>query len=624
MKKIYFLFTLLFSLLLKAQDRPNILWLMTEDMSPYLSCYGNKMIKTPNLDSLAAGGIRFTKAYSSSVQCSPSRSTLISGVNAISLGTDIHREKRPMNDSFYFPIYLRRAGYYCMSTAKQDYNNQKTPDAVWDESSGNPNYAARPDKSKPFFAMYNQGITHMTRVISRIEERKGERSVNKNDVPVPAYIPDLPEVRDDISWNMGAVVITDNWVGKKLDELKRSGEYQNTIIIFSSDHGGTVPRGKGYVYETGTLIPFIVHFPPKWKHLAATSVPSVSNRLISFVDAGPTLLSLAGVPVPSYMQGKPFFTAAANKKENVNKYIFTFRANQGPNYAPSRAITDGRYKLIWNFQIAYPNGTRQDYQWQMPAQQAWDIANRAGDLSDVHKSFWQPVPPFELYDLVKDSMEVTNLVANPQYAQKLTELKGVLKNEIVLKKDAGLIPPHFRHILQKEGDLYAVVRKGTFNLDEVINAAMTASERSAKNSPQLISYLKSKNSAVQYWGASGLCGLAKTGVIKSLPGEAITTFKDNATIEEVKCLLAEAMVYTGNSEDGLAYLVAEAKKGFSTSAACLQNLGNKALPKVAELKSLVADKDVKNKFYLRSVLINCGVIPYSDLYKTEPGETVGD
>ncbi|HXH98760.1 MAG TPA: sulfatase [Sphingobacteriaceae bacterium] len=310
-----FLITLLFlSGSVFAQDRPNILWLVTEDMSPYLSCYGNKLIKTPNLDKLAEGGIRFTKAHSNSVQCSPSRSTLITGIYAVSLGTDMHRAQRPVNDAYYFPIYLINAGYYTTNNNKQDYNNEKTPATVWNVSNGKANYFDRPDKKQPFFAVYNQGITHMTRVISPLDERKGSREVRMEDVQVPPYIPDLPEVRNDISWNMGAVVMMDNWVGKMIEELKAKGEYENTIIFFFSDHGGTVPRGKAYVYESGTHIPFIVSFPPKWKHLAATSVPSVSDRLVSFRDFGPTVLSLAGAKIPAFMEGKPFFTEAAKRK----------------------------------------------------------------------------------------------------------------------------------------------------------------------------------------------------------------------------------------------------------------------------------------------------------------------
>lgn len=620
MKRLLFFALSFLSLNVFAQDKPNILWLVTEDMSPYLSCYGNKMVKTPNLDKLAAGGIRFTQAHSNSVQCSPSRSTLISGIYAISLGTDMHRAPRPMKDEFYFPIYLRNAGYYCVNNPKQDYNNEKTPANVWDVSNNKADYRQRPDKSKPFFAQYNQGITHMTRVISPLDERKGPRAVAMKDVVVPAYIPDLPEVRNDISWNMGAVAMMDDWVGKQIEQLKAAGEYENTIIFFFSDHGGTVPRGKAYVYESGTHIPLIVSFPPKWKHLAASLVPQVNSKLVSFVDFGPTVLSLAGLPVPEFMHGKPFFTEAANKKENQAKYTLTFRANQSASYAPSRAITDGRYKLIWNFQSGYPNGTRQDYQWQMPAQQAWDLANKEGKLKEpIYKRFWEPVVQFELFDLEKDSMEVNNLVANKNYSKIFETLKGVLKNELYTQKDVGLMPPGYRNSIKKQGDLYTLTRNGKININPVINAAIIASERRSENLPQLLKFLKNADPSVQYWGASGLCGLAKVGKVKSLPAEATAVFKARNLIEEVNCMLAEAMIYTSGSTEALNYLAKQAATS-STAAATLQNVGNKAKPVAEQVKKMLDDPKVKNKFYLRSVLINCDVLPYSDLYKFAPGE----
>ncbi len=621
-----FLFTFLFSLLhVQAQDRPNILWLVTEDMSPYLSCYGNKLITTPNLDKLAAQGIRFTQAHSNGVQCSPSRSTIISGKYAVSLGTDIHRERRPVIDTFYFPIYLRKAGYYCTNNAKEDYNSMKTPATVWDMSNNKAQYFNRPDKKQPFFAVYNYGGTHMVRVATRTVEGRGTRTVSMDKVEVPAYIPDLPEVRDDISWNMDAILKLDDWIGKKLEELKAKGEDENTIIFFYSDHGGTVPRGKAYVYETGSHVPLLAYFPPKWKHLAATPVPSVSDRLVAFVDFAPTVLHLAGVPVPNFMIGKPFFTEAATKAENQRQYIFTFRANQGPSYAPSRALTDGHYTLLWNFQSAYPNGTRQDYQWQMPAQQAWDKAHMAGQLTNpVHKKFWLPVSTFELYDVAKDSLCVNDLAANPTYAKELARLKAVLQNELHQQKDLGFIPPEYRQTLQKRVDLFTLVRQEKINIDEVITAAETASMRDKALLPKLTTYLKHKNPMVQYWGASGICGLAKTKVITSLPAEATRLLVQAEVIGEVKCLLAEALVYTGNSKQGLDYLVSQAQANFSPAAAALQNLGNLALPAASTIETMVLDKRLENKFFLRSVLINCGKLPYSDLYKLQEGEKLGD
>lgn len=607
----------------QTKDQPNILWLVTEDMSPYLSCYGNKLITTPNLDRLANNGIRYTQAYSNGAQCSPARSTVISGIYAVSTGTDLHRGKRITNDSFFFPQYLRKAGYYCTNNAKEDYN-AKTPDNIWNESSRKAEYMNRPDKKQPFFAVYNFGGTHMTRVATRTVNGRNDRDVKMKDVEVPGYIPDLPEVRDDISWNMGAVKNLDTWVGEQLQKLKANREEDNTIIFFYGDHGGTVPRGKGYVYTTGTRVPLLVYFPEKWKHLAGTKLPLVSDRLVSFVDLAPTVLNLANAKVPSFMAGKPFLTNAANKKENIRETVFCFTANQGPTFKPSRSITDGRYHLIWNFQSGYPNGTRQDYQWQMPAQMSWEKAWITGALNkDVYKKFWLPVTQLELYDIQKDSLEVNDLAGNNDYKQVLDKMKNLLIEEMYKQSDIGLLPRNYRDEIEKQyGPLYKWSQQNKTEVKKIIDAALIASERNISNLNELTTFLSSKNVAIQYWGASGINGLAKTKQLKSVPEAVKKVFNDTHADMEVRNMLGESLVYTDSSKDALDFLVRNITTTFST-VANLQNLGGLAKPVAGDIKNLLFGDKTKAKFYLTSILINCEVLPYNDLYKYT-GREVGE
>ncbi|WP_346238402.1 sulfatase [Niabella insulamsoli] len=613
---------LLMSAMLPAQEKPNILWLVCEDMSPYLGCYGNQTVKTPNIDALASKGIRFTRAHSNSTQCSPSRGTLISGVYAVSLGTDIHREKRPFPATFYFPKYLREAGYYTSNNNKQDYNNVKTPENVWNESSRKASYQNRADKKQPFFSVFNCGITHMSRVATRTTEGRAPRQVSPQAVSVPAYIPDLPEVRDDIAWNMDAVQLMDQWVGAQLAALQASGEADNTIIFFYSDHGGTVPRGKAYVYETGTQIPLIVYFPPKWKHLAGTAVPSVNNRLVSFIDFAPTVFNFAGIPTPAFMRGAPFLGKDAARHEPA--YLFTFRANQGDSFCPSRAITDGKFKLIWNFQSAYPHGTRQDYQWQMPAQQAWDRAYIEKNINDpLHKKFWETAPTFELYNIQTDSLETIDLAGQQPYNRILATLKKQLSLTLRQEKDLGFMPREYRRKLQADGPLYEVVRKQNINIDKQIAAAEIASLKDLAQLKTLETFLMDADPVVQYWGASGICGLAKAGAINKIPAKAAALVENDGVIDEVKGMLAEAMVYTDNTEKGLQILLKQLASGKGFAGAALQNVGAKAAPLTADLqKLLAASSKNKYRFYIRSILINCGALPYSALY--DASEKVSD
>jgi N-sulfoglucosamine sulfohydrolase len=590
-------------------------------MSPYLSSYGNKLVNTPNLDKLAAKGIRFTRAHSNGAQCSPARSTLISGKYAFSLGTDIHREKRPVPDHFYFPIYLRQAGYYCSNNKKKDYNDNKTPENVWNESSPQATYLKREDKSQPFFAVFNSGITHMNRVATQTVENRSLRVVDPGALTVPAYIPDLPDVRDDIAWHMDAVSLMDEWVGKQLNKLKQSGEEENTIVFFYSDHGGTVPRGKGHVYESGTRVPFIAYFPEKWRHLAGMPLPAQSNRLVSFIDFAPTIFNMTGIEPPGFMEGKPFFGPGADEPENKKEHILVFRANLEHTFTPVRGITDGKYKLIWNYQSAYPNGARQNYQWQMPAHQAWDVASRENNVNQLQKKFWFPVETFELYDLSKDSLETENLAGDETYDLIFTELKNELQREIRKQNDLGFIPREYRKNLQEQGALYDVVKNNNIDLHKEIKAAETASLRDISNLETLTVYLSDNDPVVQYWGASGICGLAKAGLIHSLPKETTVVMARPEVIPEVKCMLAEAMVYTQKEKEGLGYLLGKVKENFMPAATALQNVGDKAKYIAPDLRALLEQENIGGKFYIRSTLINCGDLPYAALYQSEEKET---
>ena len=335
----------------KKLQKPNILWLVVEDMSPFLSMYGNKFTTTPNIDDFAKNSIVFKNAFSNGAQCSPARSTLISSVYAPMLATDWHREKRAVPEEFYFTKYLKEAGYYCTNNSKRDYNANNTPKRIWSKSSKKASYLNRKEKDKPFFAVFNYNGTHTKRIATKNTKNRSPRTFTLDSITIPPYLPNVPEIRDDIAWYYDAVNEMDLWVKKKLDELKESGEAENTIVFFYSDHGGCLPRGKAYLYDTGTRVPLIVHFPEKYKHLAKIKNPSTNKNLVGFVDFAPTVFNLLGIKKPDFMMGTPFLGDNLPKPKSE---LFLYRANQEQNFIPSRAITDGRYKLIWNFNMDIP------------------------------------------------------------------------------------------------------------------------------------------------------------------------------------------------------------------------------------------------------------------------------
>ena len=296
---------------LVAQERPNILWLTFEDTSPYeLGCYGNSAASTPVIDSLASNGIRFINAYAGGPQSSPSRSTLITGAWCTTYAMDWHRARVATPEDIFFPQYLRDAGYYCTNNQKTDYNTTRRNDACWDECSATATYNS-PERAEgqPFFAVFNSNLTHMSRLAS--VHTDGRRNFSKEGLGpdrlhLPPHVPDLPEVQSDYAFHVEGVNDVDKWVKIFLDDLRARDLLDNTIVFIFSDHGGCLPRGKAFSYETSFRVPMVISVPEKWRHLCDIPFGKPSSRLVSFVDMAPTMLSLAGVPIPDYMQGKAF------------------------------------------------------------------------------------------------------------------------------------------------------------------------------------------------------------------------------------------------------------------------------------------------------------------------------
>ena len=294
-----------------SEERLNILWLVTEDISPYLAAYGDSTAFTPNLNRLAKEGIVFTRCFDVSGVCAPSRSSLITGMYPSGIGTDNMRTGQVFTKTG-LPAYsvvlppeikmfsqlMREGGYYCTNNDKQDYQF-KGLTAGWDESSKTAHWRNRP-AGKPFFSVFNFGVTHESQIWAK---KKDTLLVDPAKVPLPPYYPESPVIRRDVARMYSNIMEMDKQVGKLLDQLKEDGLLDKTIIVFYSDNGGPLPRGKREIYESGIHVPLMIRFPNK--KYAGT----INDELVSFVDFASTMLSLAGLPVPAYMQGRPFLGA---------------------------------------------------------------------------------------------------------------------------------------------------------------------------------------------------------------------------------------------------------------------------------------------------------------------------
>ena len=365
---------------------PNILWITSEDNSPLLGAYGDTFATTPNLDDLAAKGFLYTHAYANAPVCAPARNTIITGVYANSGGNQNMRSWNNKSDKVeLFPRILRENGYYATNNAKEDYNiNTKQTQNVWDEVGKTAHYKNRP-KGMPFFSIFNIQISHESSLHSSIPTEK-LRHKPKN-VTLPPYHPDTPELRHDWAQYYDKVEDMDRKVGELLDELQASGEAENTIIMYYGDHGGVLARSKRYVYETGTRVPFILYVPDKYKNLYPnTTVGSQVDRLISFVDLAPTLLSVLNIPIPDFMQGSAFL---GKQKTKDPEYTYMFRDRMDERFDMSRAVRDKKFRYIRNYMPYRIYGQHIDYLWRAPSVGSWEQAYKNGKCNAIQSAFWK-------------------------------------------------------------------------------------------------------------------------------------------------------------------------------------------------------------------------------------------
>lgn len=418
----------------QAQDtRPNILWIVCEDISPYLESYGNHELKTPFLNQLASEGVRYTRAYTTAGVCAPSRSSIITGMYQTSIGT---QHMRTTGDPKYqpvpsysavvpeyvkcFPEFLRKDGYYCTNNTKQDYQFA-APVTVWDENGPAASFRNRPS-GKPFFSVFNFAITHE----SFLFPRKDSLLVDPESVTVPPIYPDIPSVRHDIARLFSNIQIMDEQVGEIISMLKEDGLYDNTVIFFYSDHGGALPWMKREILERGTHIPLIIRFPGSVKG------GSTNDQLVSAVDFAPTVLSLARVKVPEYMQGRAFL--GAQQATSPRQYIFAARDRMDTEYDRVRMVRDSRYRYLYNYMPDKPYYQDIAFRLSIPMMKDLLQMKEEGELGPIPMTWFNTKPVEELYDVANDPFELTNLASDPAHEKKLIELRTALEK---WKKETG-------------------------------------------------------------------------------------------------------------------------------------------------------------------------------------------
>jgi arylsulfatase A-like enzyme len=541
-------------------DRPNILWISVEDMSADIGCYGDPYADTPRVDRLARQSVRFTHAFATAPVCSPVRSCLITGVYATSLGTQRLRSEFALPKDFRgFPELLRRAGYFTTNNVKTDYNIRDEASfirATWDRNGTTAHWRQR-KPGQPFFSVFNLMVTHQSRTsvwpTERFErEVAAKLSVERRHDPslatIPPYFPDIPSVRKTLARYYDCISVMDDQVGEILDQLREDGLSDNTIVFFFSDHGRGLPRGKRVLHDTGLHVPLMVHFPERYRALAPSAPGSTTNRLVSFVDYAPSVLSLAGVAVPSHMQGQPFLGGKTIR--SARKFVVGARDRVDEVFDVARSVRDHRFLYIRNYMPHLSWMPPERYSDSSTMRRDLKRMLKDGSLNETQLTYSSPRRSREeLYDTNADPHQIRNLATSAEYQTILTEMRKRLADWQRTSGDLGFMTEP--DVSVRFGNMAPITAARTLDrqlLNRIVSTAELVGDPTAVD--QQLKLLTDPDRAVRYWAAIGLVASPHRAVTvtDSLKG-ALDDVAPEVSIEA-----ATALLRLGNSDRALGVL----------------------------------------------------------------------
>ncbi len=529
-----------------AVGRPNILWITSEDNSPYLGCYGDSQAHTPHLDQLATEGLRYRHAFANAPVCSAARATLITGMHASSLGVLNHRSRVQIPSRFkLYPEHLRAAGYYATNNAKTDYNLAGDPQP-WDESNARAHYRNRP-RGQPFFAVFNLNMSHE----SQVKPAAGKKSfrIPPEKIQLPPYHPDTPELRRDWANYYDQMTLMDRQVGELLAELEREGLEDDTIVFYCSDHGGALPGGKRNIHDSGTRVPLLVRFPHKWRHLAPAPAGSWIDQPVSFVDLPPTFFSLLGVPIPGHYEGRPFL---GENKVAPREHVFLYRARMDERYDTVRAVRDREFRYVRNYSPHRPWGQHYTYPFDvMPGMGSWYDAFKQGRTNAVQARYWLPKPAEELYRIEGDTYELRTLTGSAAESGRRESLRSALRAKLVATRDTGFIPEGMFDRLRGAGTIYDYAQSSAYPVERIVDLADRATSRDPQWLTELQAAADDPHPVIRYWAAVGALILQQHAA--PLKSRLLSLVRDE--VADVRVVAAEALGYHGEAERALHALI---------------------------------------------------------------------
>ena len=446
-----------------VSERPNILLLVAEDLSPRLGAYGDDLAITPRLDELAARSVRYTQAFTTAGVCAPSRAALITGMHQNTIGAQHMRSSTFPGGGYYsvppahikaFPELLRAAGYFTFTDDKLDYQfsgvrAHSGPPTLWSAEGRKAHWQQRHD-GQPFFGLVNFFVTHESGLFTPLGAwpnsathlfvqgiralqfgREPQRlAPDSADVTVPPYYPDTPAARQTIARHYGNIRYMDQQVGDILDALEAEGLADNTIVIWTSDHGDGLPRAKRELYHTGIHVPMIVFIPERWRP-AHVEPGSRSSTLVSFIDLAPTLLALAGVEIPGHLPGSNLL----DSKREPHAYVYAARDRIDEVEDRQRAVFDGRYKYIRSWHPDLPGGHSLAFRDNLELVRDMQRMRNEGKLNEVQQAWFRGNGEAQLYDLHNDPHEINNLASEPGYGMIRQRLEAALEKWLLESND---------------------------------------------------------------------------------------------------------------------------------------------------------------------------------------------
>lgn len=521
-----------------AADRPNIVWIVSEDNSiHYLRHFFEGGAETPAIEALATHGLTFDHAFSNAPVCSVARTTLATMCYGPRIGTQFHRryQNAPMPEGQKMvSSHLKDAGYYTSNDSKTDYNAEVNLKDVWDDTSKGATWRNRPDPKQPFFHMESHSQSHES---SLHFDQKTYDTVQTNHDPAAVqlapYHPDTPLFRYTHARYLDNQQIIDGIVAKTVAKLEEDGLLEDTFIFYFGDHGGVMPRGKGFAYESGLHVPLVVRVPENFRHLVEGA--DLGDRIpgfVSFIDFGATALQLAGVAQPDGIDGQPFLGKGISMADvNQRDETFGYANRMDEKYDFVRTIRKGRFQYIRSFEPWLPDGLNNNYRYKMLAYEEWRQLWKAGKLSGPPAQFFEPKPIEMLFDCEADPHQVTNLAGDPAHAEALADLRSRLGHLMRAMPDLSYYPESHLVARAMENPT-AFGQSHKEEIDHLSNIADLPLIPFDEARPLLEARLAHDNAMVRYWAAMACTAFGETAA--PLADAAKPLLKDSSEIVRVR------------------------------------------------------------------------------------------